>query len=292
MSSITLTYVLITPARNEEEYLRQTIDSVVSQTLLPKRWIIVSDGSTDGTDEIVSEHVKKYSWMQLIRMPQHRDRSFSAKVFCFNTAYQTLQNRQYDVIGNLDADISFPRDYIEYLLAQFAQLPKLGVAGTPFVENGSTYDYRFTNIHHVSGACQLFRRECFEEIGGYLPVKSGGIDWIAVTTARMMGWNTRTFLDRTCFHNKKLGSGNIDPLLAPFNYGKKDYYLGGHPAWQFLRAFYQMTKRPYVLSGALLFFGYIWAFFNRYERPIPRSLMTFHRREQLQRMRLLFRQLF
>ena len=89
----------------------------------------------------------------------------------------------YDVIGNLDADISFGPDYFEFLLAKFYDDPMLGCAGTPFVENGIHYDYRYTNIEHVSGACQMFRKQCFGDIGGYVPIKGGGIDFVAVTTA-------------------------------------------------------------------------------------------------------------
>ena len=116
--------------------------------------------------------------------------------------------------------------------------PKLGVAGTPFVEDGKHYDYRFTNIEHVSGACQLFRRKCFEEIGGYIPIKGGGIDWMAVTTARMKGWKTRTFTEKTCLHHRKIGTGDSNTLIAAgSSMGRKDYFLGDHPLWEIFRTF-------------------------------------------------------
>src|SRR5256885_513824 len=137
-----LSYVLITPARNEAALIGGTIRSIINQSVRPFRWIIVSDGSTDGTDEIVRRYVTEH--------------------------------------------------------------PRLGVAGTPFVEDSNhpgthTYDHAFANLEHVSGACQLFRRQCFEEVGGYVPVRGGAIDWIAVTTARMKGWDTRTFTEQVCF---------------------------------------------------------------------------------------------
>ena len=181
-------YVLITPARNEAAYIENTILSVISQTVLPIKWVIVSDGSTDATDKIVISYASSNSWIELVRMPEHRDRQFAAKVHCFNAGYDKLQGLKYDVIGNLDADITFEKDYFEFLLGKFHKNPELGVAGTPFVEgNEKTYDYRYTNIEHVSGACQLFRHQCYEEIGGYTPIRGGGIDWVAVTTARMKG---------------------------------------------------------------------------------------------------------
>jgi glycosyltransferase involved in cell wall biosynthesis len=280
-----ISYVIITPARNEEAYIEKTIRSVISQTVLPQKWIIVSDGSTDRTDEIVKQYMAENVWIELLRMPEHRDRTFAAKVHCFNAGYKRFKDIKYDVIGNLDADISFEGDYFEFLIGKFVENPELGVAGTPFVEGTSHYDYRFTNIEHVSGACQLFRRKCFEEIGGYIPIKSGGIDWTAVTTARMKGWETRTFTEKTCFHHKKMGTGKTSTFLISLRHGQKDYLLGGHPLWQLFRAFYQMTKNPYIINGLLLFLGYIYAFLSKVERPVSKELMRFHRAEQMQRLK-------
>ena len=281
-------YVLITPARNEEGYIEKTIRSVISQTALPRIWIIVSDGSTDRTDETVNQYAKENSWMELLRMPERRDRQFAAKVYCFNAGYEKVRNLDYDVIGSLDADISFEKDYFEFLLAKFEEDPKLGVAGTPFVEDGNHYDYRFTNIEHVSGACQLFRRECFEQIGGYVPIKGGGIDWVAVTTARMKGWKTRTFTEKVCVHHRKMGTGNNNVMMARFRLGRKDYFLGNHPLWEVFRTLYQMTKKPFVIGGSFLLFGFAWAGFKGVERPISKELMNFIRNEQMSRLKRVF----
>lgn len=291
MNSKNLTYVLITPARNEESNIEKAIRSVISQTILPRKWVIVSDGSTDRTDEIAQRYMAVNSWIELIRMPEHKDRQFAAKVNCFNAGYRKVKDSQYDIIGNLDADISFGKDYFEFLMSRFAEDPKLGVAGTPFVEDGIHYDYRFTNIEHVSGACQLFRRKCFEEIGGYVPIGGGGIDWTAVTTARMKGWKTRTFRDKTCLHHRKMGTGNTNALMTWFKLGRKDYFLGGHPAWEIFRTFHQMGRKPYIVGGLGLFLGYVWAILKREERPISKELMEFHRKEQMDRLKAFFRKL-
>ena len=280
-----ISYVLITPARNEEMNIENTIQSVISQTVLPKRWVIVSDGSTDRTDEIVHKYLAEHSWIEFIRMPEHRDRQFAAKVQCFNAGYEKLQELDFHIIGNLDADISFDQDYFKFLIDKFAENSRLGVAGTPFVEDGKHYDYRFTNIEHVSGACQLFRRECFEEIGGYVPIKGGGIDWVAVTTARMKGWKTRTFTEKTCFHHRKIGTGNASPMMTWFRQGRKDCFLGNHPLWEFFRSFYQMTKKPYIIGGGFLLSGFIWAMLNRIYIPISKELIEFVRKEQMQRLK-------
>jgi poly-beta-1,6-N-acetyl-D-glucosamine synthase len=283
-----LKYVLITPARNEAQFIEQVIRSVVGQTHRPLRWIIVSDGSTDGTDEIVKPFLVQEPWIELLRMPERRDRHFAAKVQCFNAGYQRVEGVPYDIIGNLDADITFDEGYFDFLIGKFAEDPALGVAGTPFVEGQTVYDYRFTSSEHVSGACQLFRRQCFENIGGYKPIKGGGIDWVAVTTARMKGWTTRTFTEKVCYHHRPMGTASSGKLRAWYNLGRQDYYLGGHPLWQAFRSCLQMRSKPYVLGGMFLFLGFAWAMISGTEKKIGADLIAFHRGEQMQRLRHTF----
>ena len=293
-TSTRLSYVLITPARNEEAFIGNTIRAVAAQTQRPLRWIIVSDGSTDKTDEIIRSFAADHDWIDLLRMPERRDRQFAAKANAFNAGYEWLKDMHFDLIGNLDADITFSPEYFEFLVDRFAQDPRLGVAGTPFVEDANrpdqhTYAHDSANLDHVSGACQVFRRECFQAVGGYVPVKGGAIDWIAVTTARMKGWKTRTFLEKFCYHHRKIGTGNNSPLMARFHYGRKAYYVGGHPAWEILRGVFQMRSAPVIVGGLYFMAGYIWAGITRMQRPVSAELMTFHRREQMSRMRRLFR---
>jgi len=285
---VRLRYVLVTPARNEEQYIGLVLESMVAQTHPPERWVIVSDGSTDRTDEIVASYQERCDWIRLIRMPEKRDRSFAAKVHCLNAGLNELNDVDFDVVGSLDADISFEPDYFEFLIEKFAENPALGVAGTPFVEGGRHYDYRFTNIEHVSGACQMFRRECFQSIGGYVPIKGGGIDWTAVTTARMKGWKTRTFPEKTCLHHRQIGTGSATQLRGIYRHGQKDYYLGGHPLWEVLRSAYQMTRRPYLVGGLCLLAGYVSAFARRAKRPISDELVRFNRAEQMARLKARF----
>ena len=288
-----LKYVLVTPARNEQASIEETIRAVIAQTRRPERWVIVSDGSSDRTDEIVQRYARQEPWIELLRMPEHRDRQFAAKAHCFNAGYERLKEVVFDVIGNLDADITFGVDYFEFLLEKFSASPHLGVAGTPYVEDanrpqGHTYAHRFAQLEHVSGACQLFRRDCFEAVGGYKPIQGGGIDWIAVTTARLKGWQTRTFVERTCFHHRKLGTGAGHAWLVPFRYGRKAYAMGGHPLFESLRGLFQMRQRPFVVAGALFLCGYFWTALQGGERPVSRELMAFHRAEQMARLRQAF----
>jgi glycosyltransferase involved in cell wall biosynthesis len=282
------TYVLITPARNEAAFIEETIKSVVGQTVLPVKWVIVSDGSIDGTDDIVKKYAAEHRWIELVRMPERKERHFAGKVHAFNAGYAMVKNLNYGIIGNLDGDISFKEDYMSFLISKFAENPELGVAGTPFVEGSFQYNYAFVNIEHVSGACQLFRRECFEEVGGYIPIKGGGVDWVAVTTARMKGWKTRTFVEKKCLHHRKIGTGKSGLLVSRMRVGQQDYYLGGHPLWEVFRSLYQMKFRPYIIGGLLVLTGYVWALIKRVKRPISEELISFRRREQIQRLRSIF----
>lgn len=283
-------YILITPARNEERFIERTIQSVINQTVLPSKWVIVNDGSTDATGEIVYRYLPKYSWMELVDLPVHRDRSFAGKVHAFNAGLERVKNLKYEVLGNLDSDVSFDANYCEFLLDKFESDPRLGVAGTIFQEEGySSATDSFEGQNHVAGGCQLFRRRCFEEIGGYVPNKAGGIDWIAVTTARMKGWTTRSFREKSFFHYRSLGTAERSLLASTFSYGEKDYYLGGHPLWEMFRVAYRMVKKPYLVGAMALSLGYASAFLRRMKRPVTKELMQFHRREQMLKLKAIFR---
>lgn len=282
-----LRYVLISPSRNEARFIEKTLKSVVTQTVLPLKWVIVNDGSTDATGEIAVKYAAQYSWIELVNRPVRKERHFAAKVQAFNAGLERVKELHYDIIGNLDADVSLDADHFEFLLSKFAQDNRLGVAGTVFTEpdgyNSATDS--FEGQTYVSGQCQIFRRQCFEQIGGYVPSKAGGIDWMAVMTARMIGWNTRSFREKSFLHHRPLGTADRGAIASSFAYGKKDYILGGHPLWEVLRCSYRMTKRPYVIGGFALFFGYVAGFLTHAQRPVSPELMRFHRSEQMRKMK-------
>ena len=281
----TLPYALITPARNEASHIENTIRSVIGQTVLPRRWVIVSDGSTDGTDDIVRDHASRHDWIRYVRRPDHGGRHFAGKALAFEAGRAELGTTPYEIIGNLDADLSFGPDVMAYLLEKFSEDPDLGVAGVPFLEAGRRpYDFRFTNIEHVSGACQLFRRRCFEAVGGYRALEGGGIDWLAVTTARMLGWKTQTFTERSVSHLREIGTEKSGRLGFLFRQGVKEHRLGSHPVWQFVRAVYQMRNRPYVIGGAAILLGYVTSFVRGDKKQAPPEVVRFCRREQMGRL--------
>jgi glycosyltransferase involved in cell wall biosynthesis len=282
-----LQYVLITPSRNEARLIENTLKSVVAQTVLPLKWVVVNDGSTDATAEIVRTYEERYRWIELVDRPVRKERHFAAKVEAFNSGWERVKQLPYDIIGNLDADVSLDPDHFEFLLSKFSQDDRLGVAGTVFTEpdgyNSATDS--FEGQTYVSGQCQIFRRRCFEEIGGYVPSKAGGIDWMAVTTARMIGWKTRSFREKSFLHHRVLGTAERGIVASNYAYGKKDYILGGHPLWQIFRCLYRSAKRPYLVGGGALLAGYTAAFLSRMERPVSPELMRFHRAEQMRKLK-------
>lgn len=281
-------YVLITPARNEARFIESTLQSMVEQTIKPMKWVIVSDGSTDGTDDIVRKYAALHPWIELLRMPERQERHFAGKVYAFHAGYVAVKGLAPEIVGNLDADVTFGSDHFEYLLQRFAEHPDLGVGGAPFKEGARQYDYRFTNIENVWGGCQLFRRQCFEDIGGYVPLKGGCIDHIAVVTARMKGWKTRTFTDRICIHHREMGTAQQGELKARFKLGAKDYSVGNHPLWEGFRTFYQMAQSPWVIGGLALGAGYACSLIRRAEISVSPEVVAFIRHEQMQRIRKLF----
>ena len=278
-------YVLVTPARNEANFIELTLKSVVAQTVLPLKWVIVSDGSTDGTDEIVKKYAADRPWIELVQMPERQERHFAGKAAAVNAGCERLAELRYEVIGNLDADVSFDEDYFAFLMSKFAENPKLGVGGTAFQESDLAYNYDFVGIEHVSGMCQMFRRECFAEIGGYQAVSSGGIDLIAVLSARAKGWETRTFLEKSFIHHRIQGTALHAGLREKIHIGRKDYLLGNHPLWEFFRGVYQMQRKPYVIGGFLILASYAWNLIRGVERTIPAELMALRRRDQMKRLK-------
>jgi glycosyltransferase involved in cell wall biosynthesis len=247
--------------------------------------VIVSDGSTDGTDAIVAKYAEQRPWIQLIRLPARQERTFASKARAFNLGWVSMKKLPYDAIGNLDADVSFDPDYFAFLLDRLSGEPALGVVGTAFKDRSLHYDYRFVSIEHVAGPCQLFRRKCLEDIGGYVLSKPGGVDHIAVITARMKGWKTRTFTERTYVHHRDMGTANNGVLGARFRTGALDYALGSHPLFEIFRTVYQMRRAPYVVGALILLAGYVSAAVRGMERPVTPELVEFRRREQMRRLR-------
>lgn len=286
MNSSNNNYVVITPAQNEEEYIEATIQSLVGQTVLPKLWVIVSDGSTDRTEEIVEKYIPDNQWITLVKLPKRKERNFAAKVLAVREGEKHLKDINYNYICNLDADIRFGKDFFEYLLNKLDENSSLGIAGTDYTEGGfHSFRDSYISASHVNGQCQVFRRRCWEDIGGYTPIKGGGIDTIAVRKARMKGWLTRSFQDRTFEHLKPMGTAGGNVITSRYKAGRKDYILGGHPLWHLFRSVFNLPRKPYIIGGGALFLGFFVSWITGKRIPISNDLIQFHRAEQMSRLK-------
>lgn len=279
-------YILITPARNEESYIERTIRSVCSQTILPARWIIVSDGSTDRTDEIVEASRKEHPFIDFLRLGRDETRNFGSKARAVNTGYGLIKRAEHDFIGNLDADVTFGGDYYENILREFGNDPRLGVAGGIICEeSGGRIVEQNISGNSCAGAVQLFRRRCYEDIGGYFPMKSGGIDAVAEITARMKGWKVRTFREYKVAHHRRVGGSMGNVLKAKYRQGARDYLIGYHPLFYLAMCAFRAADSPFLVGSLLRLAGYGATGISGEKRQVGDDFVSYLRSEQMSRLR-------
>jgi glycosyltransferase involved in cell wall biosynthesis len=283
----TAPFALVTPAWNEEALIEKPIQAVIAQTVLPVSWVIVSDGSTDRTDEIVQSYADRYDFIHLYRMPNRHKRSFAAQVDAINAGYDQIRHLRFNFIGNLDSDISFEPDYFERLLQHFDADPTLGMAGGSIYEkkkDGVFYPRRLNRPHSVLHGVQMFRRECFDDLGGYKPLRHGSPDWHAEVCLRMRGRKVWSIPGLKAFHHRPNGAaGNMTWYF--YRQGMADYALGTHPLFEMFKIARRVRSKPYVLGSAAEFAGFVHAYFKREKRVVPPDFIAFLRKEQLARLR-------
>lgn len=279
-------YVLITPAKNEEKHIAQTIEAILSQTLLPHKWIIVSDGSTDQTDGIVAKYAQKHRWIELVTSSSRGQKDFGSKVRAFRAGYDQLRLIPYQFIGNLDADVTFGANYYEQIIERFTYDGTLGIAGGIILELiNNKFTPQHASLNSVAGAVQLFRRQCYEDIGGYIPIRSGGIDAAAEILARKHGWTVRTFREMPVLHHRRVSTGRPTILSARFHQGVTNYLLGYHPLFQTISSLSRMCcEQPYIIGSLSSTLGYVCCCLKRPPRVMPDDAITFLRSEQLARL--------
>ncbi len=282
------TYVVITPAHNEETFIEKTITSVIAQTIRPLKWVIVNDASTDRTREIVEGYTQWHSLIELVNLERAPGRHFGNKVKAFNAGLARVADLDFDFIGNLDADISFGEGYFENLLRQFEVAPKLGLAGgMVHTSVGGQFMSQEVALDSVAGAVQLFRRQCFEQVGGYRPLPNGGIDAVAEIAARMHGWTTRTFPDLRVQEHRLTGSVTARPLASRLKEGRRMHSLGYSPLFFFVRCLYRLMERPTVMGSGAALYGYVSAALRGTPVAVPREVVRFLRKEQHDKLKRL-----
>lgn len=286
-------YILITPTYNEEKYIRGTIESVIRQEKKPEQWVIVSDGSTDRTDSIIKEYLVHNEFITFVRyenpekITSRLGRVSKKVVACVNEGLKYVKT-DYELIGILDSDVTFKSDLFAGLIRKFQENEMLGLAGG-FIYNvtGEKRWPYFMNADTVGGVNQLFRRKCWEQIGG---LYSGGHhDYYAVVSCRMHGWEVRSFPDLELDHHKHASTAGRSQIKAKFHLGCMDYVCGELFLYSFIRALSLINKRPVLIGFLLRITGYLFAFTTRKPQQIPTNLKTYLRREQIKKLKEIFK---
>jgi len=261
-------YVIITPAHNEEAHLEKVIRSMLAQTRKPVRWVIVNDNSTDRTGAIAESYAAQSDFITVVTIKCSGERGFNKKAVAFNAGVEALRGSSYDFIGNLDADISFEPDYFENLLEALEHDTRIGITGgVIFTKIGDRFVTHDVTSDSVAGAVQLFRKKCFEEVGGgYLPLPFGGIDAAAEIIAKERGWTVVKQADQKVLEHRQTGTASMSPMAACFRLGRRFHSLGYGMLFYLARCFYRLKDEPVVLGSCAAFLGYVESMLAR--RPV------------------------
>jgi poly-beta-1,6-N-acetyl-D-glucosamine synthase len=278
-------YVLITPTRNEEATIGQTLRAVFSQTLQPVEWVIVSDGSTDRTNEIVLNAIEDKPFVHLLKLPPRDQRSFASVVHAVEAGVRAITTQQYDYIGLLDSDVHFEPDYFEKVIECFEASPDLGLAGGAVIDLGQPKD-RFprTNPNEIPGASHFFRRRCFEELGGLIAIPEGGWDSLTSVRARMLGYETRLLAHLVMDHLKPRSKFEGSALRRQWRMGVRDYAVGNCAMFEIFKSLNRLAERPLFFGSVARWLGYSRSLITNKERMVPREMLEFIRAEQMKRV--------
>jgi poly-beta-1,6-N-acetyl-D-glucosamine synthase len=283
-------YVLLTAARNEEQCIGLCIESVLSQSVLPCKWVIISDGSTDDTEIIIKNYVKDHPFIQFIRKePDQSMKGFASKVFALQMGVNVLKGLDYPFIGILDADITLEKEYYAKMLDRFNNNSNLGIGGGCIFERKDGVFKR--DVTHspwsVAGGIQLFRSKCYQDIGGLKPMPLGGEDWHAEIQARMQGWEVEALPDVPAFHHNP-GAPKRGIIREAIREGAMDYSMGSHPLFEFLKCLRRIQRKPYLVFAIIRMYGFLRPCLVRQQRQVTKDVMIFLRNEQLSRLKKMF----
>ena len=264
--------IIITPVRNEEKYINFTIDSILSQTLLPTKWIIVDDGSQDNTGKIIQPFLKTAHFMEYIYIKNRGYRKpGSGVVEAFYDGFRRIENTDYEIVAKMDGDLEFGQDTLDRLVRAFADDPMLGIAGAPRYEQlGKLNSYRRVLVPkgYVGGPFKFYRRKCFKDIGGLIP--RAGWDGVDIVRAKMNGWRAGEIESLKIYHLKPTGTAKGEGLTqACEKYGDISYFMGGYFWYFLLRAIGRSLVNRNARIGLFMIKGYYKSKRNKVERESP-----------------------
>lgn len=284
-----LSYIVVTPVKDEVHHIERTLQSMVAQTYRPLMWIIVDDGSSDGTCELVQKYAEGHSFIRHVTARRITARATgTAEVRAFNRGFELVRAENYGCIVKLDADLSFDPDYFERLIAHFHQDPKLGIASGVYLECVSGEDWNVIPMpsYHAAGASKVIRKECFSEIGGF--IEQRGWDTVDEIRAIARGWHTRHFTELQIKHWKPEGTG-MGLLRTSYMHGEIYQRTRGDLLFFAIKSLRRVIEKPFVFGSIAMVWGYLHAFLKRRESLVTpmegkhyRQLLT-HRLRQMAR---------
>ncbi|MCC6682528.1 MAG: glycosyltransferase family 2 protein [Phycisphaeraceae bacterium] len=277
-------YLLISPCRDEGKYLRRTLDSVIAQRVRPAKWIIVDDGSTDDTPDILREYAAKHDFIEVCNKPDRGRRAVGPGVIeAFYDGYDRADPAQFDYVCKIDVDLDLPPRYFEILMQRMEAEPRLGTcSGKPYFEwNGKLVSEKCGDEMSV-GMIKFYRRSCFEQIGGF--VRQVMWDAIDCHRCRMLGWIAASYdePDLRFIHLRPMGSSHKGILTGRMRHGFGQYFMGTDLAYMSASAIFRMTRPPLIVGGAAMWWGYVRSMFGRTPRYEDPAFRRFLRRYQWQ----------
>lgn len=276
-------YVLISPCRNEAEYMCETLDSVIAQSVKPAKWIVVDDGSTDDTADILRKYQNEYDWIEVVKRENRGNRSVGPGVVeAFYEGLNTLDLDDYEYLCKLDLDLRLPPRYFEILIERMQDNPRIGTcSGKPYVEqdDGRTVSEKCGDEMSV-GMTKLYRTTCFEEIGGF--VKQVMWDAIDCHRCRMLGWIACSWDEPELrfIHLRPEGASQKGILTGRMRHGFGQYYMGTGLLYMSASAVYRMMHPPYLMGGSAMLWGYLKSMLVRAECYPDDEFRYFVRRYQ------------
>jgi len=258
-------YVIVSPVKNEEKYISFTLDSIIKQTVLPQDWIIVNDGSTDDTVNIINGYITKYPWIKLYNFTGLQEHDYSSRVVLIFNYGINLIKCEYEFILKLDGDVSFEKDFCEKVLYEFKINHQLGIASGTIIRSGIP-EKSFPEFNSTRGATKFYRKKCFQEIGGIVPVVSW--DTIDNAAARSKGWQTKS-LPIYFQHHKEEGSRVGSNLYQHYRTGLSNGNIPYYLPYFILKCLSKISNKPFILGSAAQLIGFIYSAYIRRLRPFP-----------------------
>lgn len=273
--SLSSKYYVITPAKNEEKYIAFTLDSMIKQTIKPLKWIIVDDGSTDRTVEIIKKYQKDNDWIEIISLDNKQEQKlYGSKVIrAFNAGYNLVKDKKFDFIVKLDADLSFTPDYFKEIATAFDKNSKLGICGGFIVENEDDFVKKNLRYPRVQGAIKSVRTECFKDIDGFM--EANGWDGLDMLKALFLGWE----VGNIPFKVLHLRPQTFEYRSLNFfqSNGYTHYVQGNDLFLTIVRVMVLLKEKPYLFASMSYLKGYLKALFSNEPKLVDKELSKFIR---------------